>query len=413
MSKPIAVVTSDTHLDDNAWSDRPEIWGDSMHAFDQICDYALKLRLPIIAAGDLIDKKKNEAGPIGHVRRWMDRLSEKNVGFYFIQGQHELQPSPWLSEIHSWPVWLTGCKSLLIGDKNFTGIDWTPADQIESELAGVPTDVDVLVMHQVCSEFMGDITSPELSIGSVPYAKLLIVGDFHEHKVLAARNRQGRNLRVLSPGSTNLRNIAEELPKRFFVLHDDLSVRSIKITSRPFLEVKIYLDEELDSFVEEIAGRLEQIANPALPEHLQVPILRVHYRIDIPNAYYRIAAAVSALAHLFTKELLPPTDETEEEAAVSAYQQEIKELGLKGCLPLALDCEDEPGPYRMLERLLNTDEPKMTIATLREEYGLGEEVSEEEGEEEVVAESGADTSDSDDYEEESEEESEDDDYEYE
>ena len=126
---PVAVLCSDLHLDEYTWRDRPSLCGDSKHAFQQVVDFACKKNLPIIAAGDLIDTKRNVAGPIGFLRRCMDQLEDADCGFYYIQGQHELQGSPWLGEIHRWPTWLHGRREDICGVQ-VGGIDWTPRDQV-------------------------------------------------------------------------------------------------------------------------------------------------------------------------------------------------------------------------------------------------------------------------------------------
>ena len=113
-NKRLAMITADLHLDDYAWADRPTLSGDSRWSFQWICDKAEKFGNPsaaspsfcVIAAGDLVEKKRNESGPVHFIRRRMEQLENgdpKSVGFYYIQGQHDMQDEPWFGSAHRWP----------------------------------------------------------------------------------------------------------------------------------------------------------------------------------------------------------------------------------------------------------------------------------------------------------------------
>jgi len=368
MNKPVFIAFSDAHVDDHAWADRPEICGDSQDAFRQVVRYAIKFQLPIVAAGDLLDRKRNDALPIGFVRRMMDELAEAGVPFYFTQGQHELQGTPWLSEIHKWPTWLHGGSIRLASGINAYGIDWQPREKVPEALAAVPAGTDVLIMHQVCHEFMGGITIAEMDFGQVPHAKLLIVGDYHEHRTYEARGAQGQMLKVLSPGSTNMRKIDEPPLKKFFVVSDDLTCKSVRLRTRPYLGWDILDEGSLEHFIENVVPELQSLAQESgLPADSAKPLLRVRYREEIPNAYARIAAAVGTAGHLFTKVLAATRDDEEAVEGEETYA-EVEELGLLGCLPLMVDETEEPEVFQLVHQLLATDDPQAALAAARGEY---------------------------------------------
>lgn len=368
MSEPAFIAFSDTHVDEHAWADRPEIGGDSQEAFRQVVRYAIKNKLPIVAAGDLLDRKRNDALPIGFMRRMMDELEEHHIPFYYIQGQHELQPDPWLSEIHRWPTWLHGNSIRLASGINAYGIDWQPREKVPEALAAVPAGTDVLIMHQVCHEFMGGITVAEMDFGQVPHASVLVVGDYHEHRTHDARGAQGQPLKVLSPGSTNMRKIDEPPAKKFFVVNHDLSFKSVRLRTRPYLDWEILNDASLDHFIEHIRSELkDQTAQAKLPDELGKPLIRVRYREDITNAYARIADAVGDWGHLFTKVLQASRDDEERIEGEETYE-EVEELGLIGCLPLMVAEADEPEVFQLVHSLLATDDPQAALAAARAEY---------------------------------------------
>jgi DNA repair exonuclease SbcCD nuclease subunit len=374
MATPVLLATSDWHVDLNAWSDRREISGDSLSSLRQIVTHAISTGLPIVAAGDLLNQKPNFARLISALRKELDRLAEANIPLYFTQGQHELQEYPWLLAVHNWPTWIHNKTVELPCGLKLYGLDWQPRDRVADFLATVPADTDILVMHQVCHEFMGSITVPEMSVAQVPHAKILVVGDYHDHKVLNARGAQGQQLKVLSPGSTNMRKIDEPPAKKIFVVCGDLSVKSVRLKTRAVVKEEILNEFQLEEFIGSIRGTLKDALVAAkAPEAIEKPLVWAHYREDVPNAYARIEEAVGEWGHLFTK-VLAATREGDEDAVEGEETYEaVEELGLVGCLPFMVNEAEEPDVYNLCHLLLSTDSPAAALASAREEFLRSEE----------------------------------------
>jgi hypothetical protein len=374
--QPIAVGSSDNHLEDRAWQGRPSLEGDAYHAFAFMVDYAIQHGLPLLLGGDVIDKQRNESRLARFLVQQLERCEQHNVPVLFIQGQHELQDFPWLKSLgDNVAVWLHRNVWSLGGESNHHvvyGIDWTPADKLPEELAAVNPQATILLMHQVCDEWMGSLCATELRWDMIPgHIQLVIVGDYHgAHTRLLRKNAEGRDLVVLCPGSTVLQAIDEPAVKQFFVLYDDLSTESIEIPGRPVLAPPPLLEpEHLDEFVTEVRNRcgeaVEQVED-TLPGHLCKPILYVKYDRDLPDAYKRIAAAVGDAAFLFPKELTTrrSSDEpTEEELA----HQEVIAGGLLGALPQVAP-DPESDLYRVSARLLTAVRPELALQELRQEF---------------------------------------------
>src|SRR4051812_15240067 len=107
MTFPIAVVSSDWHLERNAYVGRPDMWGDSYHALKQLVDRAVEHRAPLIGAGDLFDKAHPDAFTVKVAMEEIDRLADNDLAFYFTTGQHErsrheqwMSVSDWSSHLH-------------------------------------------------------------------------------------------------------------------------------------------------------------------------------------------------------------------------------------------------------------------------------------------------------------------------
>jgi hypothetical protein len=92
----IAIACADLHLDEFAWSDRRAIHGDSMWSFKWIMDLSQEHDLPVIMAGDVLDKPINNATVANFIRLNITKSSL----VAFIQGQHcRQQMTPWLSAL--------------------------------------------------------------------------------------------------------------------------------------------------------------------------------------------------------------------------------------------------------------------------------------------------------------------------
>ena len=386
-AKRLAIITADMHLDDHAWADRPSLSGDSRAAFARICDMALRWGhgsspsahpdFCIIAAGDLVEKKRNESGPITFIRHMMDKLEGNDgltsVPVRYVQGQHELQTEPWLNAAHRWPTHMPSERyeeQDSIGGYKIWGIDWTPPGLLQEELDKIPEGTDIVCMHQVCAAWMGDVTAPEISFDRIPHARLLIMGDYHKHVKLETRGAQGQKLTVLSPGSTNLREITGERDKKVFVLYEDLSVKVAKIPTRLVLEPPdLLMDESIEDLLEELDTRLLYAKDYAevheLPEAIRKPIMYVRYHRRLTGTEPRLLKALNKRAHLFTKPI-GAIDEDEEEGELE-FDGSEEGLTLLGCLAEEVDADKEPEVFEGLQRLLSVDDPAVELTKMRKE----------------------------------------------
>ena len=369
--KAIALDTADLHLQDRAWADRPGLCGDAYFALDQIVNLAIYENLPVIAQGDLIDRQENEQRPIEFMCRQLDRMKKANCNWHYTQGQHERQPKPWLA-VHPWPTWLEQQPSVLLGGHQLQGFDWAPADQVPQRLEAVDKGTEILAMHQVCADFV-PTKVPELFFDHIPYAQLLLVGDYHKHLVLRTKGLQGQTVTVLSPGSTCMQAIDEEPVKHIYRIYDDLSFDSVPLKCRIMLNAPQIFDvESLEHFVTNVGEQLQQAWDTALTEGLaeeiQKPILAVPYNPLVPGALNRIRKAVGDRAHLFPDEKMPVTQAQE---VKRVERQKIAAQGLVGCLDLLVNPKKEPEVYSYVRTLLESQEnPQAVINAKRKEFQL-------------------------------------------
>lgn len=372
-SKPLGLFFADAHLDTGAWANRPALRDDSLMSFRYVCNYAVTNNIPhVFGAGDLIDIKKPPPEVVQFVREQLSLLEASNCHFHFIQGQHEYSPDlPWFCAIHDWPVWINE-RHVDIDGVVVYGMDWRTLDKVQTALDNIPPSADLLLMHQVWEEFMGEKRGCECSFAQVPTAHTVFTGDFHVNRVLESfRGADGQELLVISPGSTNMRKIDEDPDKYFYVLYPDRWAK-IQIPTRRKLELTIAAERDLAPFADKFNKLLVQANQEAaalnLPDKLTRHLCRVKYVDDVEGAYATIKQAVEGSnVELFLKPIPPKTGDA---ASIERKEFDAKaDAGLIGMLEAVLPRTDNR--FKVLSRLLTPGtDMKVELQRMKKERGL-------------------------------------------
>jgi hypothetical protein len=313
--QPLFVFCADLHLEDGAWSSRPAIYGDAYYSFEQIIDYCIANKLPLIMGGDILEKKQNLARPIAKLCDGLTQMQEALVPAYYIQGNHEYdRNAPWLS-VHSWPMHLHK-KCLPFGSidgPRVYGLDWLPRGEIQEEFKQVPADTDILITHQVWKDFMGNVGRTECELTDVHHVNVVLAGDFHVTKTIESVNAHGQPIRMLSPGSTAMQDIGETPEKFFFVIskaeNGEIVFEPKALNTRPFLKYTAETQDDLDelcsgSLVACIDAAIAGAKERGMPEHIQKPLVRIKFNKELPDAWLRLTTAVGERAHTFCDPLV-------------------------------------------------------------------------------------------------------------
>lgn len=364
MTKPVALHFSDSHL-------RPDK-GDSFFAFRQIVDEAVRLKIPLIGAGDLLDKQANRAATIVFMTEQLRRLRDAKLKLYHVQGQHEFDSVPWMEtadntvHIHK--------KLTRFDDFVFYGLDWQPFGKLQEELAEIPKDVDFLVCHQVWANWMGDIAAPQGSFDQIPgHITHVQTGDLHSWKLEKHKNADDKKMVVLSTGATTQQTVAEPEQHHYALRMADGTFEKKTLKSRVFVDCGLLArTEDLDKFVAELEATLAEAQQRAaamdlIPE-LMTPVFRVSYHAKVSDTVRRVEKVVGNRAILRFKEL-PPEEKT------VTYQQAKKKGGV-AVTPLSMlgeevDKEEDAATYELCERLLGAPDKELEFAKWRQEF-LGE-----------------------------------------
>ena len=301
--QPLFVFCADLHLEDGAWRSRPGIYGDAYYSFEQIVDYCIAHKLPLVMGGDILESKQNLARPIAKLCAGLTRMQEEALDVFYIQGNHEFdRNAPWLS-IHPWTTHINGRSFRVgsMGDILVHGLDWLPKGEIQEALKTVPEDTDILITHQVWKDFMGEIGRTECELTDVHHVQTVLAGDFHVTKIAEGVNAQGQPIRMLSPGSTAMQDMSESPDKFFFVIGrdgDKIEFQPVQLKTRRFLSYTVKDAETLDQLCAgQLTKDISELPND-LPPGIDKPLVRIRFDKRLPDAFLRLTTAVSYFAHI-------------------------------------------------------------------------------------------------------------------
>lgn len=367
--QPVGVFCADNHLAERTWiGPGREIAGDSYSSFRQIIDFCVNNHLPLVAAGDIIDKAVNRSSPIAFAFQQLDRLAHHDLPFYYLQGNHDEATPPWFSGHHG--AVHVNTKMFHLGRVQLYGLDYHPDSLLQIALAAIPAATDVLVAHQCWADMCGTILTPQGSFGDIPVVSNVFTGDLHKFAKITTRGSNGQLLTAVSPGSTQLCAINEPEDHFFCVLYSDLSWKRVKLQTRRRLTYQLTADGDVDAVVQQLPAALDKAAETAasFDTTIQKPLLWITAVADLPQAKERVEAAAAGRAHMFWKEL--PTAPT---VQVLARRQIAETTGQRRAATLSselhdyLVSQDLEHLERDARRLLEATDPAAELRRLREE----------------------------------------------
>lgn len=282
MERPLLVVTSDIHIRNDGkhlFVSKPFIEGDLIFAIEQLCQILKELKPKgFVIAGDFFHQKKISSGDLELASMILSTAKEVCDEVFYVQGQHDRFEPEFISVIDKEAVHLSPLEFKFYG-KKIVGFDY--CEDPLSCLEEVP-EADILVTHQTwklrSKEIFGKIVLSDLC----SKASLTISGDIHSHclwqfganeLIIPEENIIYRFPKFfISPGSICLQRLDAKENFGLFCVYDDLSVRSIKLKSRPIKILTFYSDLEVKNFKEkELPSILEE--SSSLPDYISKPLL--------------------------------------------------------------------------------------------------------------------------------------------
>ena len=357
---PSIVFTADLHFDETgAWKYRG-ITGDAQHSFKQIVNFCCEHKAGVLAlGGDILDKPNPRPETIKFLCEQFDKLQYNSVPVVYIFGQHDGRQD-WPS-IHSWPIHLHG-QVFDVDDFVICGFDYMRPTEFMATYARL----QALRWQVFCSVIRCGRSSwatcarPSYRWLRLPFAMDLLTGDFHGHRVIKYAAADGSTGTVFSPGSTHVRDVAEEEEKRFFAIYKGTltpyAYESITLDTRPVRRYKLATVDDADKFL----AKLNEL--PLDGEGVKRAVIDVSYYDDIDGLGAELARLLENRCHLFLRHKSRRQDER---APSADARRAVADRGLAGAAGLVC----EPGPVLDSSvRLLEAADPRLELEAMQAEF---------------------------------------------
>lgn len=371
---PLFLFAADLHLQPCAWAKHPNIEGDAYFSLQQIVDYAVRYKLPLVLGGDIFDKKRPDSVSVKFFLSQMMRMAHADVPVYFVDGDHDYIAG----DGTSWPQVLLYAQCLhkkiftLPHGWLLTGLNWTPADRFPAEAAemqGYLTDKSILITHEAWAEIQR-VGHTEASLTLLPNVRWVFTGDYHVTTMASAQGATGQQVQAFSPGSTCMQAIDEDDAKCFLLVSDDgcggLTSSPVDLRTRRKYEEVLRTDNDLDNFV---IGKIPMFREAHIPEPpVQRPLLWVKYDSKLANAYDRIVAAADGFFELFLDSQLSSDNIVSIDPAAAPEGAFDTLVGAVRELAATLGPAEGEAVTNLLARLLDSDDPATELDIMYQEF---------------------------------------------
>jgi DNA repair exonuclease SbcCD nuclease subunit len=351
------VFVSDLHLAPGAWASLPGVRGDSYRAWAQVVSYCFERRKEcggLILGGDIFDSQHPPSEAVEVFLHGLQALQKASVPVLAIQGQHDRADPPWftvsgqVTHLHGKVAKFDGVSGPC---RTAYGLDNLPPAELNEELAKIPPNAEILVLHQMAKGAVPDIAGrqlwdfdPEL----VPkHVKLVLMGDYH---LPWAGQSPASETTLVYGGSTQMQSL-DELPDKSFVCVNerDLSVQRVPLKTRPFREYKIADVSELAEAVKKV-----ELLEPDT-------LVLVRYAATLAGVRDELLKANGTVFYAFRVFSLPILDA----GAAPLELERMTDISLSGCLSSAVPPGKEPELFDFVKGLLDTKEPAPYLEGVR------------------------------------------------
>lgn len=289
-------VTADSHVSYLTWARHPQIRNDGFWGVECVLAHCIKNNLPLLHAGDMLDKENNRSGTFMKLVRLFKRATKEGFqGGIVIEGNHDPLPNEAGEENEPWVAGLPGLewacnasvelcpgwKLRAVGHRNPQDY----ADVVQS----LRPDENILMIHQSAVQLIGFPSSVAVDLDALPASvRVVIVGDTHVPAVL--KNKHGAT--ILSPGSTKVTKEDEVYEK--FVYELDLKedgeheVTRVRLPTRTFASFTVTDQTGLDCALAKLAELR------AAPGCTLKPVVFLKVSVDLKKAALRLREAALA-----------------------------------------------------------------------------------------------------------------------
>lgn len=236
---------------------------DFRKAFTAVVDLAIEYEVDMVTlTGDLFESTKPSPADVNFVRSELDRLERAGIIVVGIEGNHDRTDGEIL-KLFDAIISVEGKKYKFDNGLTFYGIPYLKHDQLIEALAGVPKDVDVLLMHQTLSEvadIYGDVSADDI-MEMCPSVRYVALGHIHDNHDLS---RNGGKCRLVYNGSPEMNDIDENPRKTIPIFEIEPGdappkVKLVDLEPRTVEKIMLHVDDDVAALhkdLEEYRGSL-------------------------------------------------------------------------------------------------------------------------------------------------------------
>jgi DNA repair exonuclease SbcCD nuclease subunit len=312
---------------------------DSYLALGRMTDCILKDKdaKAVVLPGDIFTKDTVNGKDIEAFTKFIDRLFEKGISVYTIQGNHDNGEKSIAASLGTHD--LNG-KATVIDGSVIYGLDYRPSMQLKEDIQEVPP-CDVLVLHAGCFGIVEMQEMADITVEDIPkHVNNVVCGHIHRSTVFPLR----KSGLVVSPGVLHP-NAVDQAPPYSLFKFDGHKFEPVYIENRKLVRIAADNEEDLVS----LYGCLDKIIEENVLD--LIPFVELKFNTDLWlkvkefELKYRDKCIFSEKPYSINKLA---------EGIIGDIELGVK-LTLKDALPFALDSVKEPDAYSLLSALLENE----------------------------------------------------------
>ena len=232
---------------------------DIENSFKKILELGVERNVSAITvSGDILHSIRPTAATVSFFKECNEYLTQNKLPCLVSIGNHDQSSPHWLRNIEN-----SEKAGFIVLDNEAFDVDGvkvygnTFTSREEFNLgAHLPKDVDLLLLHQPFDEF-ATFPNDKLfncdDLVKIP-ASVAVVGDVHVHREFMCTNEDsGHQVRVLSPGSSELMSESEQSDKYVLSIKfedgEDPSITSLPLETREILRLEIREEKDMETCI--------------------------------------------------------------------------------------------------------------------------------------------------------------------
>ena len=259
----------------------------------------------MLLGGDLFQSTHPHAEDVKFFRAQMQLMKDAGLPVYYVQGQHDFSDPPWPDALCDALTWVNNKAFTIEPGINIFALDHMKPAQLEETLKNVPTNCNVVMLHQLARQVFPLEGTWDFDVAWLPeHVKVAIMGDYHQ----PVEFKWGQNNVGFYTGSMHVQSIDEPKEKSFVMAgltnSGAFQYQRIPLITRAYFNYPINSEGELDALVRWLNAydvAAEAKARGILWDAIKQPVVEVPHLTSIKDVKTRLEAASGGKVCLWLK----------------------------------------------------------------------------------------------------------------